>query len=565
MARTKKAKTTKAVDVKKSANEVATGGTKRVAKVVPAPADKSVPENMKTGEDTNNNKRATAAAAKVRGKAALKAAEPGAKRKPSESEEPDSPEPVPKKTKKSAAASASTTAGTTSNVMKTVAAKVSSRSKQLTTSTHPGTSEAASTSAGAASNVTKTVTAKVSSRSKNLTTSISPVYPSNAGHVLVTGEGDTGQLGLGPDIMDRSKPGRVDLPPDVVQVCAGGMHSVCLTKKGEVLTFGCNDEGALGRRVADEEECMLPEKVELPEKIVLVSAGDSHTAALSASGRLFAWGTFRDINGPIGIIPGTDKLEAPTPIMTEYHIVKIASGSNHLVFLTKDGDIYSLGAAEQGQLGRVSGQFTERGGRRGLKYLLDPGLVKCRARKTKFSDIWTGQYCTYAKAAGTGDIYAWGLNNYYQLGIPDMENKFVPEKSESFHPDKNWVMISGGQHHALGLDSTGLVYALGRKEYGRLGLGEEGLDEKKEPTLIPSLQNKKCICVNCGTAVSFAVTANGAAYGWGMGSTMQLGQGDDDSDVYEPVVIAGKQLENKKVVMVSSGGQHTMILATDGS
>jgi len=40
-------------------------------------------------------------------------------------------------------------------------------------------------------------------------------------------------------------------------------------------------------------------------------------------------------------------------------------------------------------------------------------------------------------------------------GIPDMENKFVPEKSESFHPDKNWVMISGGQHHALGLDSTG--------------------------------------------------------------------------------------------------------------
>ena len=61
----------------------------------------------------------------------------------------------------------------------------------------------------------------------------------------------------------------------------------------QVLTFGCNDEGALGRRVADEEECMLPEKVELPEKIVLVSAGDSHTAALSASGRLFAWGTFR--------------------------------------------------------------------------------------------------------------------------------------------------------------------------------------------------------------------------------------------------------------------------------
>jgi len=34
----------------------------------------------------------------------------------------------------------------------------------------------------------------------------------------------------------------------------------------------------------------------------------------------------------------------------------------------------------------------------------------------KFCDVWTGQYCTYAKAKDTGDIYAWGLNNYFQLG-----------------------------------------------------------------------------------------------------------------------------------------------------
>ena len=59
-------------------------------------------------------------------------------------------------------------------------------------------------------------------------------WPDNAGTVLVVGEGDTGQLGLGPDIMDRSRPSRVTLPEAVVQVCAGGMHSVCLTQSGEV-------------------------------------------------------------------------------------------------------------------------------------------------------------------------------------------------------------------------------------------------------------------------------------------------------------------------------------------
>ena len=59
-------------------------------------------------------------------------------------------------------------------------------------------------------------------------------HKSACGQVLTLGEGDTGQLGLGPDVMERTKPGKVDLPPDVTQVCAGGMHTVCRTSSGEV-------------------------------------------------------------------------------------------------------------------------------------------------------------------------------------------------------------------------------------------------------------------------------------------------------------------------------------------
>jgi len=61
----------------------------------------------------------------------------------------------------------------------------------------------------------------------------------------------------------------------------------------KVYTFGCNDEGALGRKVDDEDECMTPGKVDLPEKVLSVSAGDSHTAALAKDGHVFIWGTFR--------------------------------------------------------------------------------------------------------------------------------------------------------------------------------------------------------------------------------------------------------------------------------
>ena len=42
---------------------------------------------------------------------------------------------------------------------------------------------------------------------------------------------------------------------------SGGMHTVVLTKNGEVFTFGCNDEGSLGRNVDEEEECFVPGKV----------------------------------------------------------------------------------------------------------------------------------------------------------------------------------------------------------------------------------------------------------------------------------------------------------------
>ena len=59
-------------------------------------------------------------------------------------------------------------------------------------------------------------------------------YGKVEGLTFTLGEGDTGQLGLGPDIMERKKPGKVDLPQEIVQICAGGMHTVCLTKDGNV-------------------------------------------------------------------------------------------------------------------------------------------------------------------------------------------------------------------------------------------------------------------------------------------------------------------------------------------
>ena len=52
-----------------------------------------------------------------------------------------------------------------------------------------------------------------------------------------------------------------EIEDKVICAAAGGMHNVYITEKGEVFTFGCNDEGALGRKTEEEEDCMVTERL----------------------------------------------------------------------------------------------------------------------------------------------------------------------------------------------------------------------------------------------------------------------------------------------------------------
>ena len=393
----------------------------------------------------------------------------------------------------------------------------------------------------------------------------------SGGVVLTVGQGDTGQLGLGEDVMERSKPGLVKGLEDAVDVAAGAMHSVCLTKRGEVFTFGCNDEGALGRSIADDEEGFNAGKVELPlekdEKVVQITAGDSHCVALTSRGRAFYWGTFRDSSGSFGLTEkGMERL--PIPLCPGLDIRKVSSGTDHVAVLTQDGAIFTVGCAEQGQLGRVGDRFVARGGRRGLGLLLNPDRIHAANRRTVFCDVWAGSYSTYAMTTA-GDVLVCGLNNYNQLGVAKGLTFYTLVKSESItrlsRESGGIAVVAPGQHHALVLDKAGRAFALGRAEYGRLGLGEDVNKEVSAPVAVPALSGRQISDVSSGTAVSFAVDADsGEAFSWGMGTNGQLARADGgDEDAWVPEVMAGKQLEERRVLLASGGGQHTMLLATD--
>ncbi|CAG9759250.1 unnamed protein product [Ceutorhynchus assimilis] len=383
------------------------------------------------------------------------------------------------------------------------------------------------------------------------------------GVLLVSGSGDVGQLGLGPDILEKSRPALVTSKHEIVDIYAGGMHTVCLTKAGKVLTFGCNDEGTLGRLTEDEDDSFVPGEVAIPGKVIQISAGDSHSAALMDDGRVFAWGTFRDCHGGMGLsVNGSERL--PIEIIKQKKIVKIASGDDHLVFLTDTGEVWTCGRAEQGQLGRTTKRSSDRAEIRkngdGIKTFVNPAPISLKpSLKLRFDNIWASTSGTFAKVANKDDIYVFGLNNFHQISLGQVEAQYLPKRSQDFSKYK-WQHITGGMHHTLGLTVDGEVYAIGRKEYGRLGLGKN-CEDATILTKIKGLTGTVVVNIACGSMTSFAVSNKGQLYGWGMGTNGQLGLGNDE-DAFEPTPIESKQLKDKKVMRVSSGGQHTLILAT---
>ena len=100
--------------------------------------------------------------------------------------------------------------------------------------------------------------------------------------------------------------------------------------------------------------------------------------------------------------------------------------------------------------------------------------------------VGSGAYHSFAIDA-EGEVYAWGLNQYGQLGLePEVDASgeesrivwtpaHIPELSPSELSKDGWkdsrvVRISGGEHHTVFLLSDGRVFAAGRIDSSQLGL-----------------------------------------------------------------------------------------------
>lgn len=177
------------------------------------------------------------------------------------------------------------------------------------------------------------------------------VAVTSRGEVYTWGYGRGGRLGH-PDFDIHSGQAAVITPRQVTSglgsrrvkaIAAAKHHTVLATEGGEVFTWGSNREGQLGYTSVDTQP--TPRRVSsLKLKIIAVAAANKHTAVVSESGEVFTWGCNRE--GQLGY--GTSNSASNyTPRVVESlkgkDLVGVVAAKYHTIVLGADGEVYTWG------------------------------------------------------------------------------------------------------------------------------------------------------------------------------------------------------------------------------
>ncbi len=140
-----------------------------------------------------------------------------------------------------------------------------------------------------------------------------------------------------------------------------------------------------------------------------VEFGKSQVALLSDDGDVYTWGWGGSFFHGCGALGHGDTDTRTTPTLVEtfaedgINVTQIASGSQHMLALSDEGEVFSWGQGEYGRLGNGGGtqKYPEP-----VELLLDVGAVKQIVAGMDFS----------AAVTEDGELYTWGRNDQGQLG-----------------------------------------------------------------------------------------------------------------------------------------------------
>ncbi|CAH1402584.1 unnamed protein product [Nezara viridula] len=317
---------------------------------------------------------------------------------------------------------------------------------------------------------------------------------------------------------------------------------------GAIYGWGHNHRGQLGG--VEGAKVRLPtisESLSALHPVQLVG-GEQTLMAVTPDGKVYATGY--GAGGRLGI-GGTDTVLTPTLIDTLQTVfikkVAVNSGGKHCLALSADGEVYSWGEGEDGQLGHGNKSMCDR-----------PCVIEVLHGKNVVDIACGGAHS--AAITANGELYTWGKGRYGRLGHGDSENQLKPKLVEAilgYHVFD--VACGSGDAQTLCITEDDSVWSWGDGDYGKLGRG--GSDGCKVPLKIESLAGLGVIKVECGSQFSVALTRSGSVYTWGKGDYHRLGHGTDDH-VRRPKKVAA--LQGKKIICIATGSLHCVACSDQG-
>jgi alpha-tubulin suppressor-like RCC1 family protein len=310
--------------------------------------------------------------------------------------------------------------------------------------------------------------------------------------------------------------------PAFTSVSAGLTHTCALTRTGRAYCWG---NGTLGQLGSDVSGSTLPRPVNGDHRFVQVSAGGRHTCAVSEHGQAFCWGW----NG-MGQL-GDASFESghiPTGVAGGLAFTSISAGYDHTCGVTSTGQGYCWGNNEivPDRYGwdPFASPTTGKLGIRTDRYHLLFNTPVLMSAELSFWTVAAGDPLSCG-ATAEGSIYCWGVTNAVQDEYP----------FEALTGSVVGLVAADAEVVALSVGGSSLTWLDGNQHIRHWGY------------LAAETFGARAYCGNFGTVISRGLTftdqaggrghicgiaADGTAHCFGFNQYGQFGNGSTWSGVY---------------------------------
>jgi alpha-tubulin suppressor-like RCC1 family protein len=238
---------------------------------------------------------------------------------------------------------------------------------------------------------------------------------------------------------------------------------------------------------------------------------------------------------------GAAPLSAPASPM-------IVAGERFSVELLPSGQLFEWGHNATGELGDGTSQMRPK-----------PVAVRNLAPGTRVVGVAAGLNHVLALASD-GTVWAWGHNFSGQLGDGTKVDQPSPVRVKGLDDVR---AVGAGDAFSVALKSDGTVLAWGNNQSGQLGDGNAPIDHASPAVVHGLAKGSGVIALTVGKSQALVLKSDGSVWGWGNGTSGELGDGGNGKRS-APTQVIGLG-PGSGVVAIAAGGSHTFALKKDGS